>query len=193
MIIAGITGGIGSGKSTVCKVFELLDVPVYYADEASRNLLSDPGIIKQITTVFSNDILSGGVIDRKVMAGLVFNDPEKLDVLNKIMHPAVKLHFDEWCSRHSEALYVLKEAAILFESGSYKDVQKIILVTSPLELRIARVMKRDAATRDEIEKRISKQLSDEEKMKRSDFVIRNDEEQLLLPAILDIHKALSSR
>jgi dephospho-CoA kinase len=139
---------------------------------------------------FGNTILKDGKIDRKLLGSIVFNDSQKLFMLNEIMHPAVKEHFNKWCSLHNDSAYVLKEAAILFESESYKSVQKIITVTAPVELRIARVIKRDQAFREDVMKRIASQISDEEKIKRSDFVLVNDEKELLIPEILKIHNQL---
>jgi dephospho-CoA kinase len=190
MIIAGITGGIGSGKSTVCAVFELLGVPVYYADEESKKLFTDSSVADKVVEKFGNTILKDGKIDRKLLGSIVFNDSQKLFMLNEIMHPAVKEHFNKWCALYNDYAYVLKEAAILFESESYKSVQKIITVTAPVELRIARVIKRDQALREDVMKRIASQISDEEKIKRSDFVLVNDEKELLIPEILKIHNQL---
>jgi dephospho-CoA kinase len=192
MIIAGITGGIGSGKTTCCKIFELLGVPVYYADDEAKKLLFDPVISKQITDTLGEKILVEGRIDRKLLAAQVFNDLEKLSRLNSIIHPAVKEHFTLWCTKHHNDSYVLKEAAILFESGTYKNVDRIITVTAPVEMRIERSMKRDKVSREEVESRISKQLSDEEKIKRSDHVLLNDESTLLIPQIIELHRILSS-
>lgn len=193
MITAGITGGIGSGKTTVCSVFEILGVPVYYADDESKKLFQDPVISEMILSKFGKSILIDGKIDRKLLGSIVFNDPQKLTILNAIMHPAVKQHFDKWCELHNDSAYVLKEAAILFESESYKSVQKIITVTAPVELRIARVVKRDNVLSEDVMKRISSQMSDEEKIKRSDFVLINDEKQLIIPEIIKIHQQLEQQ
>jgi dephospho-CoA kinase len=193
MIITGITGGIGSGKTTVCKVFEMLGVPVYYADNEAKNLLSEPSVQSAITNIFGEDILSGGKVDRKKMAAIVFSDKAKLETLNSIVHPAVIKHFEQWCKKHQSAAYVIKEAAILFESGTYKNVHKIISVTAPVDIKIKRVMKRDGSTEEEVRQKINNQMSDEEKIKRSDFVILNDEEHLIIPEVLKIHKALSGK
>lgn len=190
MITVGITGGIGSGKSTVCAVFELLGIPVYYADAEARKILDDPEVRNVISKLFGNEVLNNNSVDRKKLAAIVFNDSQKLDKLNSIVHPAVKQHFADWCEAHKEHAYVLKEAAILFESETYKNVQKIITVTAPPEIKISRVMKRDGVSKEEVEKRMASQLSDGEKIKRSDFVLLNNEEQLLIPAILEIHGQL---
>lgn len=189
MIKIGITGGIGSGKTTVCKVFELLGVPVYYADiEAKQILNSNLEVRSNILNTFGNSILNDGEkIDKKKLASLVFNNKENLEKLNSIVHPAVREHFENWLQQHSTQKYILKEAAILFESGSYKLVDKVITVVAPLELKISRTMQRDKVTQAEVELRISNQLNDDEKIKRSQFVIHNDEQQLLIPQILNIH------
>lgn len=189
MIKVGITGGIGSGKTTVCKVFELLGVPVYYADiEAKQIVDSNLEVKKNIITTFGNSVLNDEEkIDKKKLASLVFNNKENLEKLNSIVHPAVREHFENWLQQHSTQKYILKEAAILFESGSYKLVDKVIAVVAPLELKISRTMQRDKVTQAEVELRISNQLNDDEKIKRSQFVIHNDEQQLLIPQILSIH------
>lgn len=189
MIKIGITGGIGSGKTTVCKVFELLGVPVYYADiEAKQILNSNLEVKKNIITTFGNSVLNDeDKIDKKKLASLVFNNKENLAKLNSIVHPAVREHFENWLQQHSTQKYILKEAAILFESGSYKLVDKVIAVVAPLELKISRTMQRDKVTKAEVEQRISNQLNDDEKILRSQFVIHNDEQQLLIPQILSIH------
>lgn len=190
-MIVGITGGIGSGKSTVCKVFEMLGVPVYYADEESRLLLNDPDILKKISEIFGPEVITSGKADRKKISSIVFNDKAKLASLNSIVHPAVIAHFDNWCKTHSEFSYVIKEAAILFESETYKNVQKIITVTAPVDVRIERVMKRDNVTEEEVRRRMSHQISDEEKIKRSDYVLVNDEESLLIPQIIKLHQGIN--
>ncbi|MDO9184729.1 MAG: dephospho-CoA kinase [Bacteroidia bacterium] len=193
MIKVGITGGIGSGKTTVCKVFELLGVPVYYADiEAKQILDSNLEVKKNIINTFGNSVLNDEEkIDKKKLASLVFNNKENLEKLNSIVHPAVREHFENWLQQHSTQKYILKEAAILFESGSYKLVDKVIAVVAPLELKISRTMQRDKVTQAEVELRISNQLNDDEKIKRSQFVIHNDEQQLLIPQILNIHDQIT--
>lgn len=191
MIKVGVTGGIGSGKSTVCKVFELLGVPVYYADAESQILLqTNQEIQLAIIKLFGNDILSlEGVIDRKKIADVVFNDSQKLKNLNAIMHPAVFNHFENWVKKQVSP-YVIKEAAILFESGADKQLNKIITVTCPMNIRIDRVVKRDRITYQSVEQRILNQWSDEEKVKHSQFVINNDEHNLIIPQILSINHQL---
>jgi len=194
MLKLGITGGIGSGKTTVCKLFELLGIPVYYSDEESKKLLAENGAVKeQVVALFGNSILDEEKnIDRKKLASLVFNNKEQLEKLNAILHPAVGIHFEQWLKKQN-APYILKEAAILFESGANKQVDKVITVVAPLDLKIQRTMKRDGATKEAILSRMQLQLNDEEKVKRSDFVIQNDEQNLLIPQVLDVHKALINK
>lgn len=193
MLKVGITGGIGSGKSTVCKVFELLGIPVYYADDEAKKLLdSEPDVKSKIIQLLGKSLFDEkGVIDRKALATIVFNDKAKLEQLNSIVHPAVARHFEAWLNKNAAAKYIIKEAAILFESGAYKAVDKVITVAAPLELKIARVIQRDKTSRELVEQRIKSQMSDEEKIKHSQFVIYNDERELLIPQILRIHKELS--
>lgn len=192
MLKVGITGGIGSGKTTVCKVFHLLGVPVYYADEEAKKLLEENAEVKsKIIQTFGIEVTDEiARIDRKKLASLVFNDKENLDKLNSIVHPAVAKHFDDWLKENKTAKYILKEAAILFESGAYKMTDKVITVVAPIELKIARAMERDKTDREAIEQRINNQMSDEDKMKRSQFVIKNDEIELLIPQVLEIHQEL---
>jgi dephospho-CoA kinase len=189
MLKIGITGGIGSGKTTVCRIFELLNVPIYYADEASKKLLvSDPGIKKEIVAVFGEEVLDEQqAISRKKIAERVFGNESELKKLNAIMHPAVALHFESWLKDHASQPYILKEAAIMFESGAYRQMDKIITVSAPEELRIARVLNRDVTTKEEIQRRIQAQLSEEERIKRSHYVIVNDEQQLVIPQVISLH------
>lgn len=191
MLKIGITGGIGSGKTTVCKIFELLGVPVYYADDEAKKLLdSDLAVKEAVVNGLGAEVLDNNQIDRKKLASLVFNNPANLALLNSIVHPAVGTHFENWLNHHSGSGYILKEAAILFESGAYKGVDKVITVVAPLELKIERVVKRDKTTREQVEQRINNQLSDDEKIKRSQFVVYNDEQNLLIPQIIRIHQQL---
>ena len=192
MIKVGITGGIGSGKTVVCKVFELLGISVYYSDEESKKILdNDNNVKEQIIKTFGNEILNvGGNIDRKILSVAVFGDKEKLTLLNGIVHPAVAKHFEEWVKMHSDEKYVLKEAAILFESGANRLVDKVITVTAPHTLKIQRAMQRDNIPEDQVIVRMKNQWSDEEKIKQSQFVIFNNEEQLLIPQVLKIHELL---
>lgn len=171
--IIGLTGGIGSGKSTIAKHIESLGIPVYIADIEAKKVMELPEIVNQIVTNFDNSIIDNGIINREKLAAIVFNDPEKLKLLNAIVHPAVKKHFSSWLNQHNNFSIIVKEAAILFESGSYKECDAIISVIAPLELRIDRVVKRDNATREKVIQRINNQLSDEERIAKSNFIINN--------------------
>jgi dephospho-CoA kinase len=189
----GVTGGIGSGKTIVCAVFEKLGIPVFNADKEAKNIVaSDPGVREKIRTTFGDAVFSGGEPDRKKLAAIVFSDPEALKKLNNIIHPAVKIKFEHWAELNLSAPYVIKEAAILFESGSDAGMDKIITVTAPEALRLKRTLKRDNAAEEDIKKRMAQQLSDEEKITRSDFVIWNDDKTLVIPQILEIHKKLTA-
>ena len=192
MLKVGITGGIGSGKTMVCKVFELLGISVYYSDEESKKLLDNDIKVKdQIIKTFGNTIINEvGNIDRKKLSAAVFGDKEKLALLNSIVHPAVANHFEEWAKMHSDDKYILKEAAILFESGANKLVDKVITVTAPNLLKIQRAMHRDNITEEQVVVRMKNQWSDEEKIKLSQFVIYNDEENLIIPQIIKVHEML---
>lgn len=186
----GVTGGIGSGKTTVCNVFRALGIPVYDADQAARELYDrDPELLRLVRDAFGHDVLDAeGRLDRKRMASLVFPDPEKLQALNALVHPRVRADFRKWLKLQVHAPYVIREAAILFESGTHKDCDKIITVTAPAELRKQRIRQRDQRSEEEINRVMERQWSDEEKIKRSDAVLVNDERELLLPRIVSLHQ-----
>ncbi|MFV5693598.1 dephospho-CoA kinase [Flavobacterium sp. LT1R49] len=171
--IIGLTGGIGSGKTTIANYFQSFDIPVYIADDEAREIMKSAEIIEAIKKVFGNSIFINDVLNREKLAEIVFNDPEKLKELNKIVHPAVKRHFDQWLLQHAAAPYIIYEAAILFESGGYKNCDLIISITAPVESRIQRVMERDKITRELVLKRINAQWTDEQRISKSDFVIEN--------------------
>lgn len=192
MKVIGITGGIGSGKSLVCAIFKTLNVPVYDADKQAKNLYDKyPELLEKIRNDISDLVFDKfGKVDRKKLSEIIFEDPEKLKKLNALVHPIVRKDFQDWCAAHVSFSYVVKEAAILFESGAYKDCDKIITVSSPIELRIQRVRERDRKSKADIEKIIENQISDEEREKRSDFIIRNDESEMLIPQVLGIHDQL---
>jgi dephospho-CoA kinase len=173
--IIGLTGGIGSGKTTVAKYLISKGIPVYISDVEAKKVMEFPEIISEIMQTFGSELItSNQTLNREKLAAIVFNAPEKLKQLNAIVHPAVKKHFDHWVVAHQNHPILVKEAAILFESGSYKDCDKIISVSAPLELRIARVLKRDATTKEKVMQRINNQLSDKERIARSDYVIINE-------------------
>ena len=171
--IIGLTGGIGSGKTTIANEFLSLGVPVYIADDEARKLMQSLEVINAIRTVFGNTVFENDILNREKLAEIVFSNPEKLEQLNGIVHPAVKKHFKEWLFNHKDAPFVIYEAAILFESGGYKNCDIIISVIAPLETRIQRVIDRDKTTREQVLKRINMQWNDEKRISKSDFVIKN--------------------
>jgi dephospho-CoA kinase len=191
MLKIGITGGIGSGKTLVCEVFSKMGVPVYQSDEESKQLLDTNKVLKaQLIGIFGDNIYTNaGLLDRKALADIVFNNTEALKQLNAVVHPLVRQHFLAWL-QEQHAKYILKEAAILFESKANIGLDKTIMVYSPLELRITRAMKRDGITRDAVMSRLEKQMPDEEKLKLCDFVLYNDEVQPLLPQIIVLHQQI---
>ncbi len=190
MLKVGITGGIGSGKTTVCRIFEMLGIPVFYADEVAKKVMtSDMILVGGIRDTFGEASYSAaGELNRKHLADLVFNDTRQLEKLNALVHPAVFRAFDQWAASVENAPYLLKEAALLFESGSYKMCDLNVLVTAPEELRIRRVTRRDGVAPEAVRQRMNKQFTDEQKMPMSDFVIVNDERSLLIPQVLQLHQ-----
>ncbi|MBN1416550.1 MAG: dephospho-CoA kinase [Bacteroidales bacterium] len=192
MIKVGVTGGIGSGKTTACKVFECLGVPVYYADEAARLLVdSDQDIRNSLIALFGNDIYEGNTLNRTLFASLVFNNRQLLEAANQIIHPSVRADFNSWVRMHESKDYVIEEAAILFESGSNALIDKCITIVSPVEIRIKRIIKRPGMTSERIKSIMANQWTDEKKVKLSDFVVINDEKSLIIPQILFIHRQLT--
>lgn len=191
MLKVGLTGNIGSGKTTVAQVFSILKIPVYHADEESRRFLRDPAVIENIRNTFGEWVVTQtGEVDRTELGTIVFADSHKLSQLTEILHPLVIENFREWCKSKKENIYVIHEAAIIFESGVEKDFDKIIHVSCPKEIAIQRVIERDGTSREEILKRMQFQLTDEEKSSRSDWVINNDETLMLIPQVLDLHQKL---
>ncbi len=176
----GITGGIGSGKSLVCTIFEKLGFPVFYSDlEAKRILLEDLNVKSQVISLFGNEAYSVEGLNRKLIANLIFSNEELKFKLNSIIHPVVRENFENW-SNIQKAKFVFNEAAILFETGSYKNFDKTILVTAPLSIKIERVIKRDQCSQEEVVQRMNNQWSDEKKIELADYVIINDDKSSLL-------------
>ena len=194
MLKAGITGGIGSGKTTVCKMFEKLGMPVYYADDQAKYLMQhEHFLIDQLKKNFGEDVYVNGKLDRKLLAGKVFNDPARLALLNSLVHPAVFRDTERWMEEQKEKKvpYVLKEAALLVETGSYKALDKLIVVTAPLDTRVQRVSERDKTNEEEIMARVKNQLPEEEKVKLADFVITNTGSlEELEQQVLKIHEQM---
>lgn len=197
MLNVGITGNIGSGKTTVCKLFAIMGVPVYYADERGRAISNENiEVVKKVKALLGSDIYTENQeLKRSAVAEIVFNDSEKLAALNAIIHPAVAEDSNKWFAEQTGAgkAYALKEAALLVENGSYKHLDKLIVVSAPLELRLDRVMSRDKTKRDQVEARMKNQLGNEEKEKVADFVIVNDGKEALIPQVLAIHKELTNK
>lgn len=187
----GLTGGIGSGKSIVAEFFRLLDVPVYTSDREAKKLMQTNSLIrKSLIQAFGKSVyLESGELNREELAKIIFNNTDALKKVNAIVHPQVRLHYQEWLMKHTEAVYVIQESAILFDTGLYKNFDKIITVTADNAIRIDRVLKRDSCTRASVLERMSKQISEEEKITKSDFVIYNNTE-LIIPQILAIHNQL---
>lgn len=185
----GITGGIGSGKSTVCTIFRILGIPVFNADIEARKLYDEPQVKEAIILAFGDKMYPQGVFDKKAMADLVFQSTDKLKQLNELLHPLVQIQFDTWLQQQVSP-YAIKEAALLIEAGSYQQLDALILVTCPMNKRIERVMKRDRVTEDEVLARINKQLSEEDKRVLCQYEIINDDRQLLIPQVLQLHHQL---
>lgn len=190
MLKIGITGGIGSGKSVVSKVFEVLGIPVFYADaEAKLVMEQDEELMAGIKNEFGEEAYTNNQLNRPYIANIVFNDPFKLEKLNALVHPATMRAADEWFAKQT-APYVIKEAALLFEAGTAGHLNKIIGVYAPQHVRIKRVMDRDGSTRDEVLARMSRQIQEQIKMKLCDYVVVNDEQQMVIPQVIELHKTL---
>jgi len=193
MIKLGITGGIGSGKSTVSQIFSISGVPVYIADiESKRLVATSPTIRKKLINLFGEELYSGGVLNKPLLASHIFNDKKKLEIVNAIIHPEVERDFIEWVKKHAQCNIVAHEAAILFESGFNKMMDKVLMVYTPLDIRIERTMLRDNLTKEKVMERIQNQMSDEEKAKLSDFVIVNDNTKSLIEQVTNIIQELKT-
>lgn len=195
MHIVGITGGIGSGKSTICKVFEHLGIPVFNADERGKFLLQDSKEVRErVKSMFGDAAYDAkGILDPKYLANIVFKDQEKLKQLNEIIHPAVRKDFLAWKENLKAVPYLIKEAAILIESGSNIDCNTIIVVSADEELRISRVVERDKVKVEQVKSRVEQQLNEKEREGYADYIIDNNGKNLLLPQILKIHEDLISK
>jgi len=186
----GITGGIGSGKSLVCRIFSTLGIPVYDADSQAKKLMStDPVLIQQIKKEFGSEAYhSDGSLDRSFLSQVTFGHPEKLSKLNALVHPQVAKDYHEWVESCAGQKYIIREAALLYEAGAYTSIDKMIVVAAPEEVRIKRVMARDPQrTEDGIRAIIKSQWPEEEKLKRADFIIYNDDEHMVIPQVLALH------
>jgi dephospho-CoA kinase len=183
----GVTGGIGSGKTSVCRVFNVLGIPVFSADPEAREIMeNDKSIIRRINSIAGKNLYINGSLDRMQLATLIFNDSTLLEKVNSLVHPVVFEHFIKW-EKEQTAPYVIMEAAILFESGASKLVDRIASVVAPAEERIIRVINRNTLTREQVLERMRNQIDDEARMKLSDYVIHNSEKDMIIPSILKIH------
>lgn len=189
----GLTGGIGSGKTTVAKIFENLGVPVFNADTAGKTLMvQDEKIKQQVIELFGPQAYQDNRLQTAYIAGIVFQDKEKLAALNQLIHPATIRAAQDWMQLQTTP-YAIKEAALIFEAGAEKELDAVIGVTAPLALRLERIMHRDQISQAQATARMKNQLAEEEKMKRCDYVIYNDEQNLLIPQVLSVHASLLQR
>lgn len=189
--VIGLTGGIGSGKTTIANYFATMGIPVYIADDGAKRVMQSNVILKEVKAVFGQDIFDGQVLNRAKLAQIVFNDKERLAKLNAIVHPAVKRDFELWMQEHKNFDYVIYEAAILFESGRYKECDIIITVTAPEEVRIERVIERDKTTRKQVLSRMKMQWDDEKRISMSNFVINNNNLKIAKEEVVKILKILN--
>jgi dephospho-CoA kinase len=184
----GVTGGIGSGKTSVCRVFGVLGIPVFSADTEAKEVMDiDTGIILRINTIAGKNLYTNGSLDRAELARLIFNNNRLLEKVNSLVHPVVFSRFREW-ERKQSAPYVIMEAAILLESGASREVDRIVTVVAPIEERVGRVIHRSNLTRDQVMERMRNQMSDDERISQSDYTIRNSENDMIIPAVLEIHE-----
>lgn len=192
MLKIGITGNIGSGKTTICKLFELLKTPVFYADfHAKKVMMEDPVLAEAIRNDFGAEAyFEDGSLNRKYISNIVFNNDAELKKLNALVHPAVFRAFDTWAEQHQHNFYVLKEAALLFESGSNQQCDQTIVVAAALDARVKRVVQRDQLTEEEVLRREKKQIPQEEKEAKANFIIHNDAQNMVVPQVLQIHQQL---
>lgn len=190
----GVTGGIGSGKTVVSEIFKTLGAKVYNADNRAKEILnSDHSVRSQIMNNFGDNIYTNGIIDRKRLAAKVFNNPVDLSRLNAIVHPAVARDFERFLESNQNEDYIIKEAAILFESGSHKLLDSIVLVYSPIEVRIARVLERDKTNREAVLARMKNQMDDTEKMQLSNYIIYNNDEISLIKQVIELHNIFKEK
>ena len=191
MIKVGLTGNIGSGKSMVSRIFEILGVPVFHADTEAKKFLTHPKVLTHLESAYGDVVVSNGVIDKKALAAIVFNDKIALDKLNGLIHPLVREAFFSWIETKKEYPYIIQEAAILFESGFNEFFDKVITVSCDEALAIKRVVERDGVSEAQVKERLQNQMSQDEKVAKSDFMILNNEDELIIPQVLEMHRQLS--
>ena len=191
MIKVGLTGGIGSGKTTVANIFKQLGVPVYFSDDRAKDLMLNNQFLREsLISLFGDKVIIDGFLNRSYIASKVFSNSKELIKLNALVHPFVQKDFDDWSASQC-SVYVIKEAAILFETGANKLLDKVVLVESPKDLKVSRVMLRDGMKNEEVLMRMSKQWSDDQKRTYADYIIYNDEENPLINQILKLHSIFS--
>jgi dephospho-CoA kinase len=186
----GLTGGLGSGKSTAAQIFEVLGIPVYYADVAAKRLMNEDAELRSaITVIFGKEAYSNNILDRKYISSIVFSDSAKLELLNRLVHPVTKKDSEAWMQQQTTP-YAIHEAALIFEAKVSERLDYVIGVSSPTELRIKRAIERDKVNREEVLKRMNQQLDEDIKMSKCDFLLINDEQQLLIPQVVGLHEKL---
>lgn len=189
MYQVGVTGGIGSGKTLVCGIFEKLGVPVYHADIEARELMVTNGKLRDgIASTFGREIYSGNILNRKKLAEMVFADASLLGRLNALVHPVVRVHYLDWVSRQTDVPYVMEEAAILFESGASRLMDTTVMIYAPRSMRISRVMERDGVDENSVLERMKHQMDEEEKRERANHIILNDGTKMVLPQVIELHQ-----
>lgn len=192
VITIGITGGIGSGKTYVCRIIEAMGYPVFYSDNIAKNILNtDADVIHKITNCFGTSAYLDGNLNKEFIASEIFKDESLRVAINNIVHPAVRTNFQSWCKNQKSKL-VFNEAAILFETGAYNNFDYTILITASKQIKIDRLKKRDGLTEKDIQRRLDSQWKDEEKIPLANFVINNDETELLLPKVVDVIKIIQN-
>ncbi len=190
MLKIGLTGGMGSGKTTVAQIFQVLGIPVYNADTEAKRLMNTNTDLKiSILKNFGEESYKDGMLNKAYISSVVFNDPAQLELLNSLVHPATMKDGESWLNAQTSP-YAIHEAALVFEAGVNKRMDYVICVFAPLPIRVKRVIKRDNLKEEEILQRMNRQMNEEEKMKRCDFVINNDEQELLVPQVLELHNKL---
>jgi dephospho-CoA kinase len=191
MIRVGVTGGIGSGKTHICSIFFRMNIPVYNADTEAKKLADhDPEIKEEIISLLSRKVYTKTGLNRPLLADMIFRDSGLLEKINAIIHPRVAVHFKKWGDEKSSVPYIIQESAILFESNAYTIFDKIIVVFSPDEIRLRRLLQRENMTSERIQAIMSNQISEQEKIQRADYIVYNDEKQLVIPQVLNIHTKL---
>ena len=188
----GVTGGIGSGKSLVCKIFRCLNVPVFSADDEAKALLETDSEIRLVLTgFFGKELYLSGKLNKQMLADIIFNDRKNLEIVNNAVHPDVLERFTEWCTCQTKSAYVIMEAAIIFETGTDSFLDKVVNISAPEAIRIERVCKRDSVSKEKVIERINNQFTEKERKKMADINLVNDGKMMLLPQVLEVHKLFS--